>query len=379
MVITIIVLLILAGVSIAMLTRENGILAQAQKAKEKTEEATEEELRKLTTLEASTNVQNTIYNGVTIPAGFAVSKVKGENTVENGLVIIDKNGNEFVWVPVDGENLKYEKHTYSIQEIDDSDTMADTNNGNWITQRYRKYTDWIDNGGNEESVRKYGGFYVARYEAGVPETANFYAKDDGDLYYTENTEISKNVTTYTPVSKKGVQVWNYINQENAEIVSSKMYEDSISVQSNLIDGYAWDTITQWLYNSGYNITDSRVWGNYLSTAFNFSGLYAIHGTEIEKPTIAQTYDKGNVTKKQNIYLETATGVTERNKANNIYDFGGNLFELTTEKKEEEEDMSVTVRGGGYNSSEIHSAACLRLGTTKNPNFATGYRVVLYLK
>ena len=149
MVITIIVLLILAGVSIAMLTRENGILAQAQKAKEKTEEATEEELRKLTTLEASTNVQNTIYNGVTIPAGFAVSKVKGENTVENGLVIIDKNGNEFVWVPVDGENLKYEKHTYSIQEIDDSDTMADTNNGNWITQRYRKYTDWIDNGGKK--------------------------------------------------------------------------------------------------------------------------------------------------------------------------------------------------------------------------------------
>ena len=43
LVISIIVLLILAGVSIAMLTGENGILTQAQKAKEKTEKASEDE------------------------------------------------------------------------------------------------------------------------------------------------------------------------------------------------------------------------------------------------------------------------------------------------------------------------------------------------
>ena len=39
LVITIIVLLILAGVSIAMLTGDNGILTQAQNAKEETEKA----------------------------------------------------------------------------------------------------------------------------------------------------------------------------------------------------------------------------------------------------------------------------------------------------------------------------------------------------
>ena len=37
---------------------------------------------------------------VTIPAGFAVSQVEGENMIADGLVIIDQNGNEFVWVPV---------------------------------------------------------------------------------------------------------------------------------------------------------------------------------------------------------------------------------------------------------------------------------------
>ena len=52
LVITIIVLLILAGVSIAMLTGENGILTQAKKAKEETEKAAEEEERQLSELES---------------------------------------------------------------------------------------------------------------------------------------------------------------------------------------------------------------------------------------------------------------------------------------------------------------------------------------
>ena len=56
LVITIIVLLILAGVSISMLTGDNGILTQAQNAKKETEEAQEDELRKLTALEAATNL-----------------------------------------------------------------------------------------------------------------------------------------------------------------------------------------------------------------------------------------------------------------------------------------------------------------------------------
>ena len=47
LVITIIVLLILAGVSIAMLTGENGILTQAQTSKERTEIAEAKEQAKL--------------------------------------------------------------------------------------------------------------------------------------------------------------------------------------------------------------------------------------------------------------------------------------------------------------------------------------------
>ena len=74
LVITIIVLLILAGVSIATLTGDNGILTKAQTAKEKTEIASEEEQRKLAMLEASMNTQNTTFEGITIPARICTDK-----------------------------------------------------------------------------------------------------------------------------------------------------------------------------------------------------------------------------------------------------------------------------------------------------------------
>ena len=105
LVITIIVLLILAGVSIAMLTGQNGILTQAQKAKQATEESAEnEKKRQLAQAEANTHLEAYEYtddegNTAKIPAGFAVSNVEGENLVSKGLVIIGSNGNEYVWIP----------------------------------------------------------------------------------------------------------------------------------------------------------------------------------------------------------------------------------------------------------------------------------------
>ncbi len=168
LVITIIVLLILAGVSISMLTGENGILTQAQNAKEETEKAQEDELIKLTALEATTNLSNTIYKDkneqtVTIPAGFAVSKVEGENTVEDGLVIIDSKGNEFVWIPVSSEdeykrNLDYEDSDVSKNAYADTNYLPDgikcTDSS--ITEEQKE----------KEIVLKAGGFYISRYEAG---------------------------------------------------------------------------------------------------------------------------------------------------------------------------------------------------------------------
>ena len=105
LVITIIVLLILAGVSIATLTGDNGILTKAQTAKEKNDAAEKEETAKLSQAEANMSFEETEYNGVTIPAGMAPTRKEGESTVDEGLVAVDKNNLFSGFLDFNGSNL----------------------------------------------------------------------------------------------------------------------------------------------------------------------------------------------------------------------------------------------------------------------------------
>ena len=194
LVITIIILLILAGVSIAMLTGQNGILTQAQKAKTETYNSQEEELRKLTAIEATINLENTTYedrNGQTvpIPAGFAVSQVEGENTIEDGLVIIDSKGNEFVWIPVTDT---YERNTtYKVVEVSET-AYTDIE---YLPEGIQPMISeeivdeqeigLLNEAAERQVVLKAGGFYISRYEAGIDGSDNL-------------------------ISKKGATVWNGI-------------------------------------------------------------------------------------------------------------------------------------------------------------------------
>ena len=70
LVITVIVLLILAGVTIATLTGDNGILTRAQQAKNETEQAEKEEKEKLGDMEDTINEYT---------AGIEVQQVTDEN------------------------------------------------------------------------------------------------------------------------------------------------------------------------------------------------------------------------------------------------------------------------------------------------------------
>ena len=169
-------------------------------------------------IEESSN--NKIIKAV-IPAGFYY--VTGKPTT--GLVISDvyndddnnsKGGNQFVWIPCDGENAMYKKHVYDTKNTNDEGKyVEDTGNNNWSTYYYRNYDDWEDpdTESKSKSVNKYKGFYVARYEAGVPSNAPFYANSAGKDY------LKKDTMDYEPVSKKNNQSWNYIRQSSAKIVS----------------------------------------------------------------------------------------------------------------------------------------------------------------
>ena len=151
LVVTIIVLLILAGISIQMLTGENGILKRATEAREKTEEATEQEQRDLAKLEAEMNLETYNYETdekdksgelitVPIPAGFAPTGKKGENKIEDGFVITDSEGNEFVWIPCFKNGESEETRQNAVKYEKDSDqpnnNLASTWKNNYSSKQW---------------------------------------------------------------------------------------------------------------------------------------------------------------------------------------------------------------------------------------------------
>ena len=519
LVVTIIVLLILAGVSISMLTGQNGILNRASEAKKNTEAASDleflqtkayeavtnyyvkgqtgseneyilEELGKVSGVETSVSQGTVKYNGKTYDISEIIGNTSEQKAIEKeegltqitaatatdagdkailsetdsdknakvrmiiveettnggkvkavipsgfyyvtgkpstGLVISDKfddddnnskGGNQFVWVPCNGGKATYQKHTYAKANVNDlSGSTEDEGNGKWRTYYYRNYSDWQDNGGDSTSVTKYGGFYIARYEAGVASNADFYANSDGAKYEVND---KKNNSEYIPVSKKNNQSWNYISQESAKAVSAKMYDKAV-VKSQLVDGYAWDTTVEWMSKSIDGIAnDSTAKGNYANNTGKVinNALYAIHRLTIRNSDGAwigwspnTTYKKGNVTTsaramtteernkytfknntyddstyRYNIYTELATGSLEDANINNIYDMAGNMWEWTTETgKHDSKDTDATnyavLRGGSFNWYGSDAPVSYRYGggSVGGYNIDIGFRVVLYIQ
>ena len=132
LVVTIIVLLILAGISIAMLTGQNGILNRAAEAKEKTRVAQEDEEKTLQGYEDTIKQYAPSSNGGStgggseggnptggsLPTGTGTTPYlpnstfsKKEGDLATGLVIQDANQNEYVWVEV--PTTIYDNTTYN--------------------------------------------------------------------------------------------------------------------------------------------------------------------------------------------------------------------------------------------------------------------------
>ena len=388
-------LLILASVSITVVFGDNGILQLAKEAGEKTNEAVQGDKEnignatnyiKSLSWDASKVTAVTTKDGgiVPVPKGFVGSELDGENTIKDGFVIyeipeeenldwkkdIDEDGildiqqdcNQFVWVPADGVSLEYKQ---------DKETWKENEN------LYNDYTDWWDEEEitfRKESVEKYGGFYVGRYEAGINKDYK-----NGDTY--ERNSQNASAADKKPVTKRGKQAWNFVSQEKAKELSENMYTNNASVASRLIDSYAWDTICTWLSNSKINVMDSTSWGNYSNSSYTIKGLYARH-TWNNKWVYATKYGNDETNEndtflipenKNNVYYEVATGISvvdengekiDRNKAKNIYDFAGNMWEWTTEIREyKDKSNEVTqpkatycvTRGGGMGSM-AHSAS-----------------------
>ena len=324
-----------------------------------------------------------------IPAGFKASTEDGENTISGGLVISDASGNEFVWVPctTDASNA-----SGLILYAQDKQYNIEPTSKQWY---YTNYSDWKDEGGDVNSVTKYGGFYVGRYEAGIPSNASFYANTNGTEYKVyDGTTNLRDTAKLIPVSKPNNPSWNFISQANAKIVSENMYGNSTSVESSLIDSYAWDTIVNWMESKKTGIAiDSTNYGNYLNSSISLvDGVYAIYKHNFSKNTMsfATEYKRGTIEiparsrQGEQMMYEIATGSAEKTKVLNIYDMAGNMWEWTTEAGHHDAGINAkqyaVIRGGSvYHNGDTSLSYRHGNDDISFRGFNVGFRVVLYVK
>ena len=177
-----------------------------------------------------------------------------------------------------------------------------------------------------DSVRKYGGFYVGRYELGGSVSSPVVQDDQTVLTNT-----------------------NWYNLYKA----CKGFEDS-SVYSRMMYGCTWDAMCLFINQHGdkVSLTDSTSYGNYSNSSGN-----------------------ANVTGKGS---KQVTGFSDYWKANNIYDIAGNCYEWTQEANNAYNRAS---RGGYYNSNGADIPVTYRNAYNPTSSFydSNSSRPILYIK
>ena len=418
LVVTIIVLLILAGVAISLTIGQNGIFARAQNAVNVYEQAATNEQQELGKVEdimdeylngnggnqggggeynTGTTVEEakgqnkpfendttitdscTPANSIRVPAGFKIAE-DSALTVEDGVVIEDKDGNQFVWIPA-----KTEAEGGATINLSSGDTTTIVYQRTAFTGEYITitYTETMPSD-EEASVNAWGGYYIGRFEAGDKEATDAtmmreeymmnqlmeFAKENGiDLTNSDNlteeqeqqlnekaSEIENEIHTIT--IKKSQAPYNNITFANLKSLAEGMdtVQGYTTATTKLVSSYAWDTAINFIQikNSDYGTTSPE--GNYSnSDTFTY--------TDIAGDT--QTGPTGEL---------IPTGQTT--EVSNIYDMGGNLYEYTTESYSGVPGPYV-VRGGDYGLDYDHFPAGLRRSSVGYADSVHGSRVTLY--
>ena len=237
-----------------------------------------------------TYIADVTEDGVPIPKGFTYK----EGTKATGVVIED---NEFVWVPSTEDEYVKDFSFPNNYGASSSNTSDES---------------FLSNLDETLDVKKYGGFYIGRYEATIPEGA-----------------ASPTNITAKPTCQKGKTVWTNISQTNSKASVESMYiGEKSSVQSGLLTGKAWDRTCHYIedyittINTNSTLRDSRYYGNYSNS---------------QAPA-----NTGKYTQSQ----KQAAGANDNWKTKNIYDLAGNVWEWTYESN----SSGRINRGGKYDDN-----------------------------
>ena len=179
-----------------------------------------------------------------------------------------------------------------------------------------------------ESVEKYGGFYIGRYET-------------GDL----NKEQAVVVKGNTDIN---YQTWYTMYKKCKEL------EESNTVRTGMIWGNQYDRTLMWLIESGNKtkeevIKGSKTWGNYKDATFEYTNSSGITATKNEGSSTS-----------------IPSGSSEYTKANNIYDLAGNVWDRTMEAYS---TGYRVFRGGNFSGNGVSSPA--RYRGNSNPTNSSG--------
>lgn len=300
---------------------------------------------------------------ITIPSGFCVSQINGEDEISKGLVIKNNETDDrYVWVEVP-------KTIYNTAQSE-----KDYENIEKDMQRYAKdyrvnnYSDnWYNGCGIEDSteylnlknqmlgsVYEKGGFWISQYEIGADKI------------------VMSNDNTRNPESKSNKYPYNYVTCAQAQQLATAM--DSKDLTSSLLFGIQWDLTLKFIEENekvtkNQIVADSTSLGNYQNSKFTiYKGKYS-NDSGRNYTDVNSYYNIEHTSTGE--YTLLTTGATKRNSKLNIFDLAGNLCEYTLEQSEQKN----VIRGGTY--TETGDSSSISSRKTESDTNIAGFRVGLY--
>ncbi len=162
-------------------------------------------------------------------------------------------------------------------------------------------------------IKKYEGFYIGRYEAGVATYNEEIGTFENSVNFNDNASLTTAVQIQTGLNNwTNWQNYNYTARQAGTIVGTgsnkatgkivtkansipyyhadyytavemtrRMYENNKTVQSGLVTGTQWDMMMKFMQDNGIDVITSN-WGNYDDVALtNLRGYYtSVAGTGV---------------------------------------------------------------------------------------------------